>query len=105
MTWRRRKRSLVRGHTIYVLGSPPPRWKPVVDRSIPVDYVRGKREREGLIEDDWLPCENDELFHPDEVGDLAAAVAFLDEVLGNRSEVVGDDNDATESAADEESQS
>lgn len=91
----RKKRSIVRGHKIYAFGGPPPRWKPVVDRSIPVDPVRD-------TEDDWIPDDN---YRSDEVGDEAAALAFLDEVLGNVSEVVRDDNDATDIAADEERQS
>jgi len=44
------------------------------------------------IEDDWLPDENDEIRHPDEIGDVNAAVALINEVLGEPSgEVVGDD--------------
>ncbi|MDB4963957.1 MAG: hypothetical protein JWP01_3956 [Myxococcales bacterium] len=82
MTKRRRK-SIVRGNTIYVLGSPPPRWQPVIDKSVPVDDVRGKRAPEA--DGEYLP---DEICYPDEVGDVAAVVAILDAVLGD----VGDDN-------------
>lgn len=95
MTRRRRKGSIVRGNKIYVLGSPPPRWKPPIE-SIPVDYVSGTPE--GSAEDEWLPDENDDVVQPDEVGGEAAALAFLDEVLdevlGSVGEVDGDDNDA-----------
>lgn len=94
---KRRKRSLVRGSRIFLDGAPP-RWKPPID-SIPVDYLRRERGQEAA--DDWLPDENDDERHSDEVGDEAAAVAFLgavlDELLGDRDEVIDDDADAADS--------
>jgi hypothetical protein len=101
---RRKRRSLVRGNKIFLDGAPR-RWQPVVDRSIPVDPVREQR----ASEDDWLP---DEDYEGDQLSDEGAAVAFLDEVLGDVlvlgdhdvEHAVGDNKDATECAVDGEPQ-
>lgn len=89
----RKKRSLIRGNKIFLGGAPPMR-KPVIDRNVPVEYetyLLGKR----ATEDDWLPDAHDDACHPDEIGDVAAVVAFLDGVLGE----VGDRDEGGEDAS------
>lgn len=95
MTRKRRRRSLVRGNKIYVYGSPPPRWRPPIE-SIPVDYTPGPRA--SVAEDEWLPdASRDEFCHPDEIGDVAAAVALINEVLGDVGDGDALDNGDTDS--------
>jgi hypothetical protein len=71
---KRKKRTLVRGNTIYVIGAPPPRWKPTVDRNVPStweEFVAQRDERR-------LEAERTALFD-----------------VGDRDEAVGEDAGAT----------